>query len=531
MISTRAGKLGLAITIATLGTAATDDPAAAQEPRRGGTLVYAVLGDPPTLDCHAASSFATMHYVSPHYSLLIKIDPTDPSKVAPDVAQSWTASDDKLSYTFKLRPGVIFHDGSPLTSEDVKANFDRIRNPPVGIVSIRKSVFARIAAIETPDPLTAVFKLKTASPAFLHTIASPFNCLYSAKRLAADPNYPANEVMGSGPFQFVDRVAGAHWTAKRFDGYFRKGLPYIDGYKAYFVKNTSVVPGLLGGQFDAEFRGQNPSERDQLMAKAKDRWVAYESSWSTVMLLIFNMNKKPFDDIRVRQALSLAIDRHTGGANLSKISIMKHVGGIMRPGSEWALPQAELEKVPGFSRDVEKSRAEARRLLKEAGAENLKIKLFNRNLPEPYTPTGIFIIDEWRKIGVATEHVQVETKMYFDNLVSGGFDVAVWPATEPVDDPTAQLYYFLTHAKSTMSYARHADAKLDEIYEKQYRSLDVAERKRLVHEFDRHAISQGYSVPILWWNRIIVHHKKIKGWTMSPSHFQGTNLVDVWLDE
>jgi len=121
--------------------------------------------------------------------------------------------------------------------------------------------------------------------------------------------------------------------------------------------------------------------------------------------------------------------------------------------------------------------------------------------------------------------------MYFENLVSGSYDVALWPATEPADDPTAQLYYFLTHAKSTMSYARHADTKLDEIYEKQYRSLDVAERKRLVHDFDRHVLAQAYEVPILWWNRIIVHHKKIKGWTMSPSHFQGTNLVDVWLDE
>jgi len=338
-------------------------------------------------------------------------------------------------------------------------------------------------------------------------------------------------VMGSGAYRLVEHVRGSHITGKRNEDYFRKDRPYVDGYKGYFIKSTAVVPGLLGSQFDAEFRGQNPSERDQLLAKAKERWVAHESSWSTVMLLIFNMNKKPFDDIRVRQALSLAIDRYTGGANLSKISIMKHVGGVMRPGSEWALPQADLEKLPGFSRDIEKSRAEARRLLKEAGAENLKIKLFNRNLPEPYTPTGIFVIDEWRKIGVATEHAQVETKMYFENLVSGSFDVALWPATEPADDPTAQLYYFLTHAKSTMSYARHADAKLDDLYEKQYRALDVAERKRLVNEFDRHALAQAYSVPILWWNRIIVHDKKIKGWTMSPSHFQGTNLVDVWLDQ
>src|SRR6185295_9949508 len=118
-----AQKLSSAITIATLGAAAvTGGPATAQEPHRGGTLIYAVLGDPPTIDCHAASSFATMHYVSPHYSLLIKIDPNDPSKVVPDVAQSWAASDDKRSYTFKLRPDVTFHDGTPLTSQDVKAS-------------------------------------------------------------------------------------------------------------------------------------------------------------------------------------------------------------------------------------------------------------------------------------------------------------------------------------------------------------------------------------------------------------------------
>jgi peptide/nickel transport system substrate-binding protein len=109
--------------------------------------------------------------------------------------------------------------------------------------------------------------------------------------------------------------------------------------------------------------------------------------------------------------------------------------------------------------------------------------------------------------------------------------VAVWPLTEPADDPTAQLYYFLPHKESTMSYARHEDAKPNDIYWKQYRSLDAAERKRLVLEADKYLLTQAYSVPILWWNRIIVHDKKIKGWTMSPSHFQGTNLVDVWLDQ
>jgi peptide/nickel transport system substrate-binding protein len=505
--------------------------ATAQTPKRGGILNFAVVAETSGYDCHGSQTFALLHPVTPQYSLLVKFDGTEKSEIIGDLARSWTIAPDGLTYSFTLHDGVKFHDGSPLTSADIKATFERIANPPEGVVSVRKERFSDVAAIETPDPATVIFKLKAVNASFLTLLASPFNCVYSAAKLKQNPKYPETEVMGSGAYQLVEHVRGSHWTAKRFDGYFRKDRPYIDGYKAYFVKSTAVVPGLLGGQFDAEFRGQNPSERDQLLAKAPDRFVAHESSWSTVQLLIFNTTKKPFDDVRVRQALSMAIDRYTGSANLSKISIMKHVGGIMRPGSDWALPPAELEKLPGYSRDIEKSRAEARRLLKEAGAENLKIKLFNRTVAEPYTPTGIFVIDEWRKIGVSTEHVQVETKTYFDNLVSGAFDVATWPLTEPADDPTAQLYYFIAHKSSTMSYARHEDTKLDELFEKQNRTLDVAERKRLVQEADRYLLTQAYSVPILWWNRIIVHHKKIKGWTMSPSHFQGTNLVDVWLDE
>jgi peptide/nickel transport system substrate-binding protein len=502
-----------------------------QTPKRGGILNFAVVAETSGYDCHASQTFALLHPVTPQYSLLVRWDATENSKIVGDLAKSWTMAPDGLTYTFTLHEGVKFHDGSPLTSADIKATFERIANPPEGVISVRKERFADVAGIETPDPLTVVFKLKAVNASFMALLASPFNCVYSAAKLKQNPKYPDTEIMGSGAFQLVEHVRGSHWTAKRFDGYFRPGLPYLDGFKAFFVKDTAVVPGLLGGQFDAEFRGQNPSARDQLIAKAKDQFVVHEGPWATVMLLIFNTSKKPFDDIRVRQALSMAIDRYAGSTNLSKISIMKHVGGIMRPGSEWALPPEDLEKQVGYSRDIEKSRAEARRLLKEAGAENLKIKLFNRTVAEPYTPSGIFVIDEWRKVGVATEHLQVETKTYFDSLVSGNFDVAIWPLTEPADDPTAQLYYFISHQASTMSYARHADAKVDAFYEKQNRILDVVERKRLVQEADRYLLNQAYEVPILWWNRIIVHNKKIKGWTMSPSHFQGTALTDIWLDQ
>ncbi len=499
--------------------------------KRGGTLNFALIAEPPNYDCHGTTTFAVIQPVAPHYSLLLKYDAENYPKIVGDLAESWTVSPDGLIYTFTLNKGVKFHDGSPLTSADVRATYERIANPPDGVLSIRKAIFADIASIETPDEATVIFKLKAPNASMLQNFASPFNCVYSAAKLKQNPKYPETEVMGSGPFQFVENVRGSHWSGKRFDGYFRQGQPYLDAFKIYYVKNTAVVPGMLGGQFDSEFRARTPGERDQLVASDKDKWIVHESPWVANMSLVFNVTKKPFDDIRVRHALSMAIDRWGGSQALSKISGVKGVGGVIRPGYEFALPESELVQQPGFSRDIEKSRAEAKRLLKEAGAENLKFKLFNRAVGDPFTPIGVYVIDQWRRIGITAEHVQVESKAYFEGLGNGGFEVAVYPPADPADDPNTQFSYFLMSKTSPISFSQHADEKVNALFEKQSRLLDPAARKTIVNELDRYIITQSYNVPILWYHRIIVHHKRIKGWPMTPSNFLGQDLAKVWLDE
>ena len=506
--------------------------ATAETPKRGGILNFAVTAEPPNYDCHASQTFALLHPVSPMFSYLVKYDSSQNGKIVGDLAKSWEVADDGLTYTFKLHEGVKFHDGSPLTSADVKASFDRIAHPPAGVVSLRKSAYTIVKSIDAPDPATIIFRLSEVSASMLDVLASPFNCIYSAAKIKDDPKFPEQNILGSGAYQFVEYVRGSHLATKRFDGYFRNGLPYLDGYKAYFVKTSAVVPGLIGGQFDAEFRGRTPSERDQLMNSAdKGKFVLYEGPWATNDIVIFNTEKKPFDDPRVRRALSLAIDRWHGNEALSKITIVKATGGMLRPGYEYALPESEIEKIPGYWRDIEKSRAEAKRLLKEAGQENLKFQLHNRTLAEPYTPVGVFLIDQWRRIGVTAEHSQVETTPYFGNLVDGKFEVAMYPVTVPADDVTAQHQSYLTNKKSPISYSRHNDTKLDDLWDQQNKTLDVAKRKALVHEFEKHLLTENYSLTVHWWNRIIVLNKKIKGWHFSPSHFQGQDLIGVWLDQ
>src|SRR6516225_3339409 len=122
-------------------------------PKRGGILEFGVEAEPPNYDCHANVSFAFLHPVAPHYSTLLKFDAENYPQVKGDLAQSWSVSADKLTYTFKLRPNIQFHDGSHLTAADVKASYERIVHPPSGVTSARQVNYASIGSIDTPDPL------------------------------------------------------------------------------------------------------------------------------------------------------------------------------------------------------------------------------------------------------------------------------------------------------------------------------------------------------------------------------------------
>jgi peptide/nickel transport system substrate-binding protein len=366
----------------------------------------------------------------------------------------------------------------------------------------------------------------------LSSFASPWDCVYSAAKLKVDPKFPERNILGTGPFTFVEHQAGSHWVGKKFDGYFESGKPYLDGYRAVFISGAPMVNALAGGQVLAEFRGQSPADRDRLVQALGDKAVVVESPWVCSLVVSFNTKKKPFDDQRVRKALSLAIDRWEGAQALQKIALVRHVGGLLRPGYDLAISEQDLVKQPGFSRDINASRAEAKRLLKEAGAENMTFKLTNRNVAMPYTPVGVFLIDQWRQIGINVQHEQLETRLYLAAQQRGNatYDAALDFNCDFMDEPNLQLQKYLSADKSALNYSGHVDRKLDEIYEKQSGELDRAKRIALLREFERQALDQAYVIPTIWWHRIIVYHKQLKGWNITPSHYVGQDLTDVWLD-
>ncbi len=522
-------KLGLLITAALawgLGSAQ------AQTPKKGGELVYAITAETPNYDCAGSETFATLHFASPFYSTLLQFDLSKFPAVKGDLAKSWTVAPDLMTYTFKLNEGVKFHDGTPFTSADIKATYDRMRNPPQGVISPRKATFADIDTIDTPDANTVIFKMKAVNASMLEHFASPWNCVYSAKDIAADPNAPRTKINGTGPFIFVEHVKGSHVSGKRNPDYFRKGLPYLDSFKGVFtLQAAAMLNALQGGQVMAEFRGVSPAERDRLKAALGDKLRVEESSWTLNLLVAFNTEKKPFDDVRVRKALLMAIDRWGGSQGLSKISTLRSVGGVIRPGSPSATAEADLVKLPGFSKDIKKSREEAKKLLKEAGQENLKFVLWNRNLAMPYTPGGVFLVDQWRQIGVEVEHKQSDTAPYLAALNAGNYDVAIDFSNLFMDDSTLALAKYLSRDRSPQNLSRSIDRELDKLYDDHIRERDPAKRKALVQAFEKRLFEQGYQEPLLWWHRIVLTHKTVMGWKMSPSHNLGQDLAEVWLNQ
>src|ERR1044071_7090645 len=430
-------------------------------PRSGGELVFAVGGTPPSYDGHRETTFAMLHPVAPHYSTLLRFDPQNYPKIVGDVAESWTISRDALTYTFKIRRGIKFHDGSELTSKDVKATYDKIIFPPEGVVSARQASYELVKSIEAPDPYTVIFHLKHLSASFLPNLASPWNFIYKADILAKDPRWYEKNIMGTGPFTFVEYVAGSHWVGKKNPNYFIKDRPYLDGYKAIVIRDTAPrVAAVRSGQAVVEFRGFNPAARDDVIKSGGKQIVVQETPWTCSILVTINNEKKPFNDVRVRRALSLAIDRWNASQALSKISVMKYVGGLLRPGSEFAIPESELVKLPGFGRNIDAARKEARRLLKEAGvSDGFSFTLKNRNVKEPYEIAGVYAIDQWRQIGLNVNHVQQEEGPYFNDLRQGNYDAAIDFQCDFMDEPDLQVFRFISHDKSPINYARYNDTE------------------------------------------------------------------------
>ena len=277
---------------------------AAETPKRGGTLTYMIPADaPPSFDGHREATFATIHAVAPFYSVLVRVNPENPASTTDFVCDVCTEipepADGGRTYAFPIREDVRFQDGSALTAHDVAASWNRIVDPPEGVISARRGYYSMIDKIEAPDPKIVIFRLKFATAAFLPALADPYAFIYKKELLDRDPHWFEKNIMGSGPFRFKEYQLGQSISGVRNPDYYHQGLPYLDGFTGIFAdKQATRVAAIKGDRAAIEFRGFPPSTRDELVAALGDQVTIQESDWNCGNLITPNHKRKPFDDVR-----------------------------------------------------------------------------------------------------------------------------------------------------------------------------------------------------------------------------------------
>ena len=512
--------------------------AAAETPKRGGILNFVVGSKIPSYDGHLETTFGMIHPIRPFYSLLIRVNPDNPSSPTDFICDLCEGAvpnptDDGKTYVFKIRTGVKFHNGAPLTAQDVKATFDKIVFPPKGVASARKAFFKMVESITAPDDTTVVFKLKYASGAFIPAVATPFNFVYSKADLDQHGyNWHAKNINGTGAFTFVQHQPGAFVEGKRYAGYHHDGRPYLDGFKAIAAPKMAVrLQAIRGDRAAIEFRGFPPKARDDLVEALGDKIVVQESDWNCALFFTPNHKRKPFDDVRVRRALTLAVDRWAGSKYLSRIAIVKTVGGIAFPNHPLGATKDELVQLAGYSPDINASRAEAKKLLKEAGAEGLEFTLLNRGVDQPYKVVGTWLIDQWRKVGLKVKQDVKPTGPFFDSLrKQKDFDVSIDFNCQSVVNPLVDVSKFLGSAGN--NYGQYQDQVMEDLFDKMNREGDAKKVRQYMRQYEKRALDeQAHMGLTMWWYKINPHRSYVKGWKIAPSHYLNQSLDNIWLDK
>ena len=368
------------------------------------TLRAGLAAQPDTLDPHATSATSSFQAMKSIYDTLIEVDRS--GELVPGLAESWTISDDGLTITFNLVEGVKFHNGEELTSADVKATFERILDPDTA--SPKEIEYRNISSIDTPDDHTVVFSLSTVTPALLSAIASGWGAILPATLIEAGHDF-ANDPVGSGPFEFDRWVRDSTLELVRFDDYFR-GPASIDGVHITFVSDSAIqLQGLTSGQFDVI---DQPAAADIPLIEADPQLSTSVSPSGLVLVAAMNSRREPFGDVRVRQAMNLAVNKEIimdvayGGGFLT--------GTFMEAGSPW-LP-ADLEPWPY---DPER----AQELLAEAGyPDGFSFTMTLPQLYDAHILAGQIIQSQLAEIGVNAEIEIVEWGVWLNEVYSNDYD-------------------------------------------------------------------------------------------------------------
>jgi peptide/nickel transport system substrate-binding protein len=505
--------------------------------KQGGIFRVYHRDSPGSASIHEEATYSTNVPFMPVFNNLVlyKQDVAQNSleTIVPELAESWAWSADQKSLIFKLRQGVKWHDGKPFTSADVKCTFEMLmgkstqkfrKNP-------RKSWYDEVADLTANGDFEVAFNLKRPQPALLGLLASGYTPVYPCHVSAADMR---TRPVGTGPFKFVEFKANESIKLTRNPEYWKKDRPFLDGIEFTIIANRSTaILGFVAGKFDMTFPTEVsiPLLKDVKTQAPNAVCVVAPNNVSTN--IIVNSSSPPFDNLDIRRALALALDRKPF------ISILfegqADIGGTMLPAPAglWAMPKEMLETIPGYGPDVNANREQARKLMQKAGYgpdKHLTVKVSTRNIPV-YRDPAVILIDQLKSIYIDADLDVVETANWFPKVARKDYALGLNLTGNAVDDPD-QAFYENYSCKSERNYTNYCNADIEKMFDEQSQETDIAKRKKLVWEIDK-KLQEDVARPIIFHSRTgTCWQPYVKGVTvMVNSSYNGYRYEDVWLDK
>lgn len=511
--------------------------ARAQAPRRGGTLRVSNGGDPPDFDVLQTATYLTQFIGAPCYSNLMRADPADHTRLIPDLAERWEASADGRAWTFHLKAGVQFHNGSVLTAEDVIYSLERIRNPPRGIVSPRRGLFGNVQGFEARDARTVVAHLQAPQADFPFLVSNPFNVIYNkavAEPLDARGEGMKRQIMGTGAFRLARAVDGQIYELTRFDNH-HGGPAFLDRIQ-FFPIRGEVERGaaLQGRRLDGSFFFPNESVLSTL--QRVPNMTALRRPTPTFINLIPNVKREPFNDIRVREALSLAIDRDAFIRTVGPLSgAFYHSLGLMPPESPYSLAADEVRRfagydtTPGLGGDIAANRRRAVELLRAAGVpEGFRLVIPTRGDVPAFRDGAINVAAQLRTVGFDASVDVRDAGAFYNIEIRGEFQVVIHSVAVAGALPDQILGEGYT-SFGGRNYGQWEEARLDEMFRAQSREADPARRRALIRDFQLAFMATHYQVNLAWVGYGAAHWNNVHGWRALPDLYANMQLDKVWL--
>jgi len=515
------------------------EPARAQPPKRGGVVRIAER-EAPSLDPHLSISFLTHSHISLVYSQLVRF-PNGPEQkhpadfsILPDLAETWKY-ENPTTVVFHLRKGVRFHNKPPVngrevTAVDVKYSLERFMAK-----SGFRARFEPVQAVEAVDRYTVRITLREPFAPFLNHLANPTFTPILAREVEEkfkDFNHP-DAVIGTGPFVLRSYDKGVRLVFERNPDYFMKGLPYLDGAVIEITPDAAARVSLLrAGKVDFNHMwGWASVEEGKSLQKTNPELSITPTMVIGQGMIYFRTDQPPFNDVRVRRAVSLAIDRKAWNDALLFGEGCIDTGPVPCAMKDWKLEAAKLDAAKAKSL-IGYDPAEAKKLLAEAGhPRGFTTPGFHwPGYAPPWRSYYDLVADNLGKIGITVELRPEEYGKYISTTYLGKFEkMAIGPVTPftEVDD----FLYGAFYPEQPGNRSHVADAELSKLLVAQRRELDPKKRKEIVDEIQRYVADKAYYVFLPVQPQYITHQPSVKGFKHHDGYGLGMRLLYTWLDK